>query len=382
VREPLRPRASEALARSAWSWRRLGTPRRLGEGSMPMHETDRGGEAETMPERLPSLAEVATAVAQAAAAAAAAAQQLGRLLGGEPPAEGPASGSEGADLHAGSGPFVGFWGEKGHETTNRLAVGAVPSPLQAFYEAHADAIEQHAMDPDHAKEVDPAERPRHVIDLDRYGPYPFTVLPEEYDAAVQKFGEQTVVRRGIVPWQIERTYDLLVGAFRQGSPPEIVKHSAWLGHYVGDAHVPFHTTANYDGQLTGQKGLHSYFESKMVNAYVSPGEVRPPPGTPITARPHLLAFRWVRESYTYVRPLLDADAANGGQTGHRNLAGFAQTAKPIAIDRLTKGASRTASLWYSAWREAGLPALDAGNSPLLAGVPLASWERSLPARGE
>ncbi|MFL6195254.1 MAG: hypothetical protein ACJ75H_13850, partial [Thermoanaerobaculia bacterium] len=137
----------------------------------------------------------------------------------------------------------------------------------------------------------------------------------------------------------------------------VLKHSAWLGHYVGDAHVPFHTTANHDGQLTGQKGLHSYFETALLNQHVPPSEVKPAPGQPIKVAPHKLAFQWVRESYQFLQPLLDADAANGGKKKNRNLAGFAKVAKPIAIDRLAKGSSRTASLWYSAWIEAGKPSL-------------------------
>jgi subtilisin family serine protease len=250
-----------------------------------------------------------------------------------------------------------LWGDKGHKLTNQLAINAVPGELRNFYNIHLDTIVQHAMDADHAKGTDPSERPRHFIDIDLYGEFPFTELPEDFEAAVRKFGRQTIEGRGIVPWQIERTYQELVHAFGEQDLDGVLRHSAWLGHYVGDSHVPFHTTANHDGQLTGQKGLHSYFETRLLNKHISPEEIKPPEGKRIVERPHSLAFRWVRESYAFVQPLLDADAANGGKTRKRNLAGFAKVAKPIAVDRLAKGSSRIASLWFSAWIEAGKPSL-------------------------
>ncbi len=250
-----------------------------------------------------------------------------------------------------------LWGAKGHRTTNEIAISALPKEIRDFYSFHLEEIVEHAMDADKAKQTDSREKPRHFIDIDIYGVFPFDELPEDYAAAVQKFGEATVVGRGIVPWQIEKTYNQLVKAFSEGSLVEVLKHSAWLGHYVGDAHVPFHTTANHDGQLTGQKGLHSYFETALLNQHVPPSEVKPAPGQPIKVAPHKLAFQWVRESYQFLQPLLDADAANGGKKKKRNLAGFAKVAKPIAIDRLAKGSSRAASLWYSAWIEAGRPSL-------------------------
>lgn len=251
------------------------------------------------------------------------------------------------------------WGPKGHRTTNSIAIKALPAPLKEFYEQHLDYIEQHSMDADNVKATDPAERPRHFIDFDDYGKYPFSQLPEDYDAAVNEFGEKTVLERGIVPWQIERTYDKLVQAFENMDGQGILKHSAWLGHYVGDVHVPLHTTANHNGQLTGQNGLHAYFESEMLDAYVSPSEIKPALGQQLIGEAHRLAFEWARESYTYVQPILDADLANRYANGKRNIEGFAQTAKPIAIDRLTKGCSRLASLWYTAWLKAGSKNLSA-----------------------
>lgn len=245
------------------------------------------------------------------------------------------------------------WGSKGHRTANRIAISAVPSPLRALYQIHLDEIVNQAMDADNAKKSDPLERPRHFIDFDEYGQYPFANLPEDYEAAVKKFGKEVVNDRGIVSWQIEWTYRKLVQAFADRNGQDILKHSAWVGHYVGDVHVPLHTTSNYDGASTGQKGLHSYFESQLLEEHVAPEEIKPRAGQKLEGAPHVLAFEWARESFTYVQPILDADLANRFANGKRDLSGFAKTAKPIAVGRLTKGAGRLASLWYTAWIEAG-----------------------------
>jgi subtilisin family serine protease len=256
--------------------------------------------------------------------------------------------------------IVPAWGEKGHRTTNTIAIGAIPDDaLRGFYNVHYKYLDEHAMDADKAKRNDPAEHPRHFINIDFYGEPPFSELPEDYENAVAKFGKETVIARGVLPWKIADSYNELVKAFRERRGVEVIKHSAWLGHYVGDAHVPLHTSANFNGQLTGQKGLHSYFETTLLNQHIFPYEIKPAMGKQIGQKlPHTLAFEWVRESFTFIQPILDADAANGGKTGKRNLEKFAKIAKPLAIDRLEKGCSRLASLWYSAWLEAGKPDLE------------------------
>jgi hypothetical protein len=258
------------------------------------------------------------------------------------------------------------WQDKGHQIVNGAAIDALPSPLRVFYQQHRSYVVQHSVDPDIDKRKDrerklrgePLEGPRHFIDLDRYGPPPFEALPDQYEAAIAKFGKSAVDQNGTVPWRIEEVYNDLVTAFKQKDGDAILKHSAWLGHYVADAHVPFHATENYDGQLTGQPKVHAYFEAALLTL-IEPAEIRPTPARRIARAPHELAFEWLRESYRDVKPLLEADAAHGGTKGpdSRDLEGFAKTAKPIAVDRLTKASSRLSSLWYSAWLEAGRPAL-------------------------
>ncbi len=39
-----------------------------------------------------------------------------------------------------------------------------------------------------------------------------------------------------------------------------------MGHFVGDMTQPYHATADYDGWATGQGGIHSYFETDLVES--------------------------------------------------------------------------------------------------------------------
>ena len=64
----------------------------------------------------------------------------------------------------------------------------------------------------------------------------------------------------------------------------IIKFSAELSHYVGDAFVPLHTTINYDGQLTDQKGLHSLWESQLPERFINDYKLN---GEPEIGRAHV-----------------------------------------------------------------------------------------------
>ncbi len=268
---------------------------------------------------------------------------------------------EGDDESVGINPL---WGQKGHETTNGKAIAALPETLRGFYQGVEAEIVEQAMAADHAKNSDPAERPRHFLDADRYGAHPFADLPEDFDEAVAKFGLPAVTANGLLPWVIDQRYAELVAAFRDEDVARIVLHSAWLGHYIGDSHVPLHTTENHDGQLTGQRRLHGYFESTVLE-FVEPDEIVPPLGALFTKPIRTLAFEWIRESHLHIPAILLADLeTRRGQSRRRDKQAFAERVRHIAIERLTKGATRLGSAWLSGWQEAGQPSLPGIVMPL------------------
>ena len=159
------------------------------------------------------------------------------------------------------------WGFYGHRRINRMACFTLPPAMFGFYKRHIDYITDHATDPDSRRYAVAAEAPRHYIDLDHYVPDgvrdPFQYVPKKWDLAVQKFTEDTLQAYGIVPWYIPVVYGRLVNAFKRQSTDRILYYSAEIGHYIADSHVPLHTTENYNGDMSGQHGIHAFWESRI-----------------------------------------------------------------------------------------------------------------------
>ncbi|HWJ92942.1 MAG TPA: zinc dependent phospholipase C family protein [Flavisolibacter sp.] len=159
--------------------------------------------------------------------------------------------------------YVYAWGFFAHQKINYYAVFLLPPEMIAFYKPHIDFLSEHAVDPDKRRYAVAQEGTRHFIDIDRYGPYPYSALPRKWDEAVAKFSEDSLMAAGIVPWWIERMERRLVNAFKEKDGPKILKLSAEIGHYIADAHVPLHASSNHNGQLTGQQGIHGFWESRI-----------------------------------------------------------------------------------------------------------------------
>ena len=159
------------------------------------------------------------------------------------------------------------WGFFAHQKINRLAVFILPPQMIGFYKKNIQYLTEASVNPDRRRYAVADEAAKHYIDLDDYGDSAVYKLPRYWNDAVKKFGEDTLQARGIVPWQINRMYFQLKDAFLLKDPQRILKASAELGHYVADANVPLHTTSNYDGQLTGQAGIHAFWESRLPELY-------------------------------------------------------------------------------------------------------------------
>ena len=135
--------------------------------------------------------------------------------------------------------------------------------MMLLYKPNIAFISEHAVDPDKRRYAVPWEGPKHYIDIDHYGLYPYTSLPRYWKDAIAKFGEDSLKAYGIVPWNIQFTLNRLTTAFKEKNFSKIMKTSADIGHYIADAHVPLHTNSNHNGQKTGQKGIHAFWESRV-----------------------------------------------------------------------------------------------------------------------
>lgn len=173
--------------------------------------------------------------------------------------------------------FIGFasksenqqkkWGFFGHQRINRISTFTLPQEMFGFYKEHIEFLTEHAVDPDKRRYAVDGEAQRHYIDIDHYykdGENVFDLMPRKWEDAISKFSEDTLQAYGIVPWHIEVMKLKLQRAFESQNVDLILKYSADIGHYIGDAHVPLHTTENYNGQLTNQKGIHGLWESRLV----------------------------------------------------------------------------------------------------------------------
>lgn len=164
--------------------------------------------------------------------------------------------------------LLGSWGFFAHKTINRLAVFTLPEPLIGFYKQNIDYLTENATSADKRRYSDPNEAPRHYIDLDHFEQtLPVDTMPIFWKEACAKYTEDTLKAYGIVPWHINFKIRELTQAFKDKNKERILRLSADLGHYIGDAHVPLHACENYDGQMTGQKGIHGFWESRLPELF-------------------------------------------------------------------------------------------------------------------
>lgn len=162
------------------------------------------------------------------------------------------------------------WGFYAHKEINYLASFTLPEEMFGFYKANIDYIRAFATRADQRRYVIEDEAPKHYIDLDHYETIvPIDTMPNRWESAVAKYGEKTLLEYGIVPWHINSILAWLTKAMKERDYERIIKLSADLGHYIGDAHVPLHTTENYNGQLTNQKGIHGLWESRLPEIFAS-----------------------------------------------------------------------------------------------------------------
>lgn len=155
------------------------------------------------------------------------------------------------------------WGFYAHQQINYHAVFLLPPAMLLLYKPNINFLAAHAVDPDKRRYALAEEGPRHYIDADSYGRDAFAQLPQQWDSAVAKFSADTLQAHGIVPWWIQTMLGRLTAAFKEKNQTKILKLSAEIGHYIADAHVPLHASSNHNGQLTGQVGIHGFWESRL-----------------------------------------------------------------------------------------------------------------------
>jgi hypothetical protein len=269
------------------------------------------------------------------------------------------------------------WGFEAHKFIMDRAIALLPAELRPMFEAGRSTLVERSIDPDTWQNAgfDAVESPNHFLDLDweGYGKYPFADLPRDYAAAVAKFGKARIDQNGTVPWRVEEMYGNLRRAFeayaRRGAfgRNDILHYSAWLTHYVSDAHVPFHAVLNYDGQLTAQNGIHARFESFLFERYRTQLAIAPTPMAPIR-NPRDFTFDTIVAGTQLVPPILKSDLE---AIGSRDIyddayyAAFFKANRGVLERRVNESIAAVAAMITGAWEAAGKPALplDAPSAP-------------------
>src|SRR5262245_22082302 len=90
------------------------------------------------------------------------------------------------------------WGFEAHKYIMRRAIELLPPELKPFFDRYRDEVIVRVTDPDLWRNVGWPEDHNHFLDfgVKEYGDYPFTALPREYGAALEKFGRSTLERNG------------------------------------------------------------------------------------------------------------------------------------------------------------------------------------------
>ncbi|MCH5683614.1 zinc dependent phospholipase C family protein [Niabella sp. W65] len=159
--------------------------------------------------------------------------------------------------------LVSGWGFLVHRTIAQLAIYELPKPMQSFFYTNKDSLVYGAPRPDVRRNQDESEGSRHYMDMEYFGDSAFSVVPRKFDDAVAKYSLDTLNKYGTLPYVVIAYMEKLTEAFRSQNADSIVFYAADLSHYIADAHVPLHTSINYDGQLTGQNGIHDLWETTV-----------------------------------------------------------------------------------------------------------------------
>ncbi len=268
------------------------------------------------------------------------------------------------------------WGFLVHRTVNQLAIYELPKNILPFFYQHKEYLVSNAPRPDIRRNEDPAEATRHFIDLEMYGTGSGATMPLYWLEAVRKYSKDSLLKYGYVPYHVVYMKERLTNAFKQGNKDSILFYAADLGHYIGDANVPLHTTVNYDGQLTDQKGLHSLWESMIPEIEIGGYRLSSQHKATYLKNPAETIWGAVRHAASLVPEMLQKEKEvskqftdeqkyriqiRRGKETKSYTSGFAKAyasaLRNTINEQLLHSADLLADFWYTAWVDAGKPDL-------------------------
>jgi hypothetical protein len=263
---------------------------------------------------------------------------------------------------------------------NRLAATSLPADVPAFLRSDAavNQIEYLGPEPDRWRspsepELVAVQASEHFIDLelaDALGPLPHRRL--DFESKVFASGQRPE-KIGLQPWQATEVWERLKVALREyrrlsaahqdtrSVAQAAIFYAGWLGHYVGDAAQPLHTTIQYNGWVganpngyTTDHQIHWQFEGPFVGANLHESDVRPKmtPLKPIDGDIFDSYVAYLRHTSTYVEKVYQLE----------KIGGFVDKgtdeSREFTAERLAAGASMLRDMINAAWLESGKPVPD------------------------
>lgn len=252
------------------------------------------------------------------------------------------------------------WGGTGHGLIGRSISLFFNQEMEQF-NSWVSYIDDHSSDADDRKSVDPSESPKHYIDIDYYTEFITEGrIPQTLDSVITLYGSFNVYDWGILPWATITTYDSLKNCFIRRDFERAKYFAADLSHYVGDGHMPLHITKNYNGQLTDNDGIHSRYESTMINAHASQIVFS---GSSISQIQDVqqYIFNYLYANYQYVDSILNADdyakSINSSTSSSEYKTALWNKTRNFTIILFRNASHALTELIYTAWKEAGSPSL-------------------------
>lgn len=265
-----------------------------------------------------------------------------------------------------SSSLVYGWGSKGHQIV--AYVGAnLTTDGQAFWQANLEPLRKLTTVPDRvwkAPATKPGEANTHWFQVDAYyQPADYNQIihfPSSYSDAITQYGASMIEINGVAPWRIRQLYQLAFYSFTQGDMKSALEYIGVMTHYIGDLSQPLHVTENYDGQQSGNKGIHSYFETTVIKDEMKVrADVEKKAQRLLTDANFLSQFNGnlmdailleVKRSVSFRDQILQNDDKYG-----RNKNG-ASIQLELAKDRMADAAATTAMILNQLWRDTGLVA--------------------------
>ncbi len=246
------------------------------------------------------------------------------------------------------------WWSNGHEHITDGAVSHLPEPLAAYFQSKQAILMAYSG-------LEPPGR--HYIDIDYYPEFFAGTFPRELDDLISLYGAAVVENNGTAPWTVEDYTISLTGMMASATTAEdwssLLYTAGALAHYVEDLHNPCHLTLNYNGQLTGNDGIHARYEGELISRHLDDIVIGVSTANCVYwPDPADAMLDSIEINYWFVDAIMDADTDNRGTPPNYNEAyytGMWNDTGAFTSVLFQEASEAVASAWYTAWANAGFP---------------------------